>query len=689
MEKSSRKTKPRAMLFLSNAILLMIVFSLQPATVSAAIQATFYVSPLGNDLNAGTQAAPFNTLAKARDAVRAVNANMTGDIAVNLLDGWYVLTGTLNIDQTCSGTGVNNVIFQAAQGAHAVISGGRSITGWTLHDVAKNIWQASAPGLNTRQLYVNCVRAIRAHKGAVLPGAVKTSSGYTTTDNTMQSWRNPGDIEFVFNGRVINQTQNAGARNWVENRFGVASISGTTITMKTGWNGQAGNPTDIENAYELLDQPGEWYLDRSAGVVYYIPRPGEELSKAKVVAAVLDGTLISVQGTLAAPVHNIQFKGITFAHTTWLRPNTSGFLELQANYESGFGFPPAAVSVKAGQAVRFERCIFKHLGGMGLAFSGGSHDCAAAGCVFTEISGNCLNIGDVNDPARSDARARDSGDQAVDCYIHDSPCEYHGGINIFAGYVSDVLISHNYIENTPYTPISVGWGWGTNSYAQNNQVSYNDLSNYAQQLTDVGAIYSLSAQPNFAWHHNYAHDIPNATGSLYRAWFTDEGSAYIDLHHNVNARIASGNWYSAWTNSIHDIQIHDNFTDTRNYENHGVNCIMTNNTVVTNNNWPQAALDIMNGAGIESSWADVKTLRCACSFDNSTRAINRGNKVIGSQNRRNVGIYTLKGQFLVCAPSKDGAGRMLVQGHRLPAGTYLMQEVTTTGMKLSRKLVLP
>ncbi|TFH13777.1 MAG: hypothetical protein E4H02_11170 [Lentisphaerales bacterium] len=87
----------------------------------------------------------------------------------------------------------HNVICRAFTNEHPVISGGLQITGWTLHDGLTNIWKASAPGLQSRQLYINCVRATRAHKGSGLPGVSITPTGYTTSDTNMQHWANQDD----------------------------------------------------------------------------------------------------------------------------------------------------------------------------------------------------------------------------------------------------------------------------------------------------------------------------------------------------------------------------------------------------------------------------------------------------------------------------------------------------------------
>jgi len=70
----------------------------------AAVQATFYVSPSGSDSNAGTLAAPFQTLAKAQSVVRTIDTTMTGDIYVYLRGGTYPISSAVAFAPQDSGT---------------------------------------------------------------------------------------------------------------------------------------------------------------------------------------------------------------------------------------------------------------------------------------------------------------------------------------------------------------------------------------------------------------------------------------------------------------------------------------------------------------------------------------------------------------------------------------------------------
>ncbi len=79
-------------------------------------QAAYYVSPSGSDDNPGTASAPFKTVTKARDAVRTVNADMTGDIYVYLRAGTYSLTDAIAFAPSDSGTNGHRIYYQAYPG---------------------------------------------------------------------------------------------------------------------------------------------------------------------------------------------------------------------------------------------------------------------------------------------------------------------------------------------------------------------------------------------------------------------------------------------------------------------------------------------------------------------------------------------------------------------------------------------
>ena len=87
------------------------------------------MSPTGSDTNPGTESAPFQTITKARDVVRTVNSNMTGDIYVYLRGGDYRITSTITFGTQDSGTNGHRIYYQAYPGETPVINGATKVTG--------------------------------------------------------------------------------------------------------------------------------------------------------------------------------------------------------------------------------------------------------------------------------------------------------------------------------------------------------------------------------------------------------------------------------------------------------------------------------------------------------------------------------------------------------------------------------
>lgn len=571
----------------------------------ADVQATYYASPAG----AGTVCSAVSpcSLAGVQAKVRSENAAMTGDIFVNLLAGTYPLTATWQLTGLDSGTNGYRVVYQAMSGQIPVLSGGTTIAGWTLYDSGKQIYRAYAGvSLHTRQLYVDGKRAVRARGELAPAGFNKTAAGFAMPSTgvyaSMDTWANKSAIEMV----ALNA--------WRNIRCPVSTITGGTVALQNNcWNnsqlyGIFNTVSWVENAYELLDSPGEWYMDRSAGYVYYIPRSGENMATAEVVAPTVE-TLVSAAGTLNGPVRNVEFRGLTFAYSTWLQPDTSeGYVSHQAGFSlSGVNATiglktPSAVEFHAAENIRLERNTFIHLGGAGLNFDYGSRHNVIIGNVFRDISSSGIQIGDVSAEASNpaDSRERVTHNTIQSNYVTDVAAEYYDAVGIFGGYTSYSTISHNEVANLPYTGISLGWGWGTNSYAEHNEIMYNRIHHVMGMLNDGGGIYTLSAQPESTISWNYISDISRSQA---HGIYPDEASAYFDITDNVVERITN-NWLNMWTNTIHDNNAQYNYADTASLMNACTNCTVDNNTTVTNGKWPTMARLIMDSAGIEQAYRD-------------------------------------------------------------------------------------
>jgi len=219
-----------------------------------------YVSPTGTGSTC-TRAEPC-ALEQVQDALRQRNANLQADLTVYLRGGTYRLARPWELTAADSGSNGFYVAFVNHPGETPEISGGRVVGGWTLHDAAKNIYRAPAPpGLATRQLYVDDVRAQRARGHFDDDSFVETATGYTAANGPTATWKNISSIE------VVDLVQ------WKAFRCPLAAVAGKRITMaepcwtNSQWHEpyDLGPPSWLENALELLDLPGEWYHDRSGG----------------------------------------------------------------------------------------------------------------------------------------------------------------------------------------------------------------------------------------------------------------------------------------------------------------------------------------------------------------------------------------------------------------------------------------
>ncbi|MBV8832404.1 MAG: right-handed parallel beta-helix repeat-containing protein [Acidobacteriaceae bacterium] len=566
------------------------------------VAAQVYVSPNGSDSNPGTRARPVASLERARDLTRTLNQNSSGDIYIYLA-GTFRLTRPLALEPRDSGHNGHSIIWRAVAGERPVISGAVRITGWKLLDASRNLWAAAAPTTlpNTRQLYVN---GIRAHRTSGRPPATltQTASGYLAASPEMARWHNPSDIEFVYTGgNAVWSEPSVGIGSWTEPRCPVASISGTSIAMaQPCWDNSTKRvmlpngartanlvgpmsvgqqPAYIENAYELLGRRGEWYFDRTEKVIYYVPRLNENMRTADVEAPVLE-SLISAAGTPDAPVQNIAFKGITFSYATWLDPSTNeGFSEIQANYRltgrdgyskqglcdlvpggtcpyGNWAKLPGNLSFRFDKNIRFSDDVFVHLGAAGLDLGDGSQSDAVERCIFTDISGNGMELGGVDAP-EAPAVEQTADNVIRNNHIFSVGAEYRDGIAIVVGYAKNTLIEHNQLDHLPYAAISMGWGgWpdkiarpGITNYSQGNRVINNLIFDFMLVLSDGGGIYTQGLTgPSLEKGELVAGNVVRDQFSTGHGIYTDNGSCNITVRGNLIFNTNFDNWGSRHKN---------------------------------------------------------------------------------------------------------------------------------------------
>ena len=330
------------------------------------------------------------------------------------------------------------------------------------------------------------------------------------------------------------------------------------------------SPFYLVNAMELLDEPGEWYHDIGTHRLYYQPRQASEDGRpggeAAAVVPVLE-TLVELVGTADHPVRDVTFRGITFSHTTWMRPSEKGHVPLQAGMylveayklrpqadrpnnhkldnQGWLGRAAAAVELRHAENACFDRCRFSHLGGTGLDYVVGCHGGTVSRCRFDDIAMNALVVGSFSPEglethrpyAPADNREVCSRQTIVNSEFHNVANEDWGCLAIAAGYVSGINIDHNTIHHVPYTAISVGWGWNRDSVCMgNNRIHANLIYDYARHTYDCAGVYTLGNQPGSIVSENVVRDIAHPSyvhdPDHWFYLYTDEGSSNITVRDN-------------------------------------------------------------------------------------------------------------------------------------------------------------
>ena len=263
---------------------------------------------------------------------------------------------------------------------------------------------------------------------------------------------------------------------------------------------------------------------------------------------------------------------------------------------------PSNVRFSNSSGVALVGCVFSSLGAGALQFTGGGQDHLVSGCSFSDISGAAIQLGDYDTAGIVDAELQIRNNNIEDNFITNVAAEFRGACGIQVGYSAYTTIKHNTLSDLPYSGISIGWGWGTSdpSYAEFNVVAGNEVSDFKLVLEDGGGIYALSAQPGSVISRNWLYNMGKGAGG--GAYYPDEGSAYWKVEENVfsNSSFCSDDceWLHVWINSIHDIEVKDNYVDTGTMVNNGVDVDVVGTVLVEDGDWPDEAVKIMDEAGV-------------------------------------------------------------------------------------------
>lgn len=575
-----------------------------PAVVALG-ENSLFVSLDGNDSTGnGTEDAPFRTLEKARDTIRAMAELPEGGINVYLRGGVYTLSNSFSLTSADSGEAGKPITYQAYPGEEVSISGMKAldyslfqpVTGAMkdlLHstDAQNNVLVADMAdlGLNANMSVCQTAGRVRGEPMFLLDGQTMRLSRYpdatVTGDWAKARVLNAGGTEsslgvgakFSYDDAVIdnltyqtNQFCYMGFWNYAwycEIVTGNLDVANHTVTrnqpgrMAYGMGGDS-QPFIIYNTYEEISEPGEWYIDKSEGKMYLYPFPGTNAQSDFYYVSHAGFTLVKVEGASHVNFRNLNILG-----------SESELVNVKNANGIVFDNCELSDSRSMAQAVTFQNCKNSGL------LSSSIHNVAAEGVEFL----NCGNR----------ATMESSGCFVTSCTVSDFATDtgaQHVGIR--AEDCVGVTINHNDIGYGPDAAIAYQGVYII--------IEYNKIHDVVQYTGDAGAIYAgrhLNDHGNEI-RYNHFYNIGQFSGSFKygaSAVFFDDGMWGQSLTNNVFGPNISQ--YAA-------IKIHG-----------GQNNIVQGNVFVdapwcfAQMGWNnQAYQDIFNGTGAYSYTAQYKDL---------------------------------------------------------------------------------
>jgi hypothetical protein len=438
-----------------------------------------FVAPAGSDANAGTQAAPFATLGKARDAIRTLKtgAGLPAEgVTVWLRGGLHDLAATVGFDNRDSGTASLPVTYAGWPGEEARITGGRSLDAAACRLVYSGsvVWKRLDPAARGQVYELDLRRQGVSDFGTLHPRGFGISAAAPLElfidgrPMTLAQWPNRRDpwartvatassTQFTYAGSRPERWSQAAEvwlqgfwrHAWADFQLQVAAIdparkSITLAAPPAAYGLDADRPFIAYNLLEEIDEPGEYFVDRSSGTLYFWPPAA--LAAARIQVSVLEAPLL-------------QFAGAQ--HVTWR----------DVIIEAGRG---GLVRIDSGDHLRFERCLLRNAGQYAAQVAGTANgldhcevvDCGADGVRIAGGNRATLTAGE---------------NYVTNCRLHRVSRLIWTGFPAISLNGCGHRAANNLIDDLPSTAIVL--------FGNNHVVELNEIRRVCRTTSDAGAIY--------------------------------------------------------------------------------------------------------------------------------------------------------------------------------------------------------
>jgi hypothetical protein len=480
--------------------------------VSVSLARDYYVATDGSDANPGTMEKPFATLEKARDTIRQSKAQAPADgsITVYLRHGSYFRTQSFALTEQDSGVQDKPIAYRGYSGEEVRLSGGRAVPSSAFSAVtpADAVWprlDASARGkclkANLTPLgigpYGDALQMELSVGGELMPLARWPNEGFVRTtsaennitfgydDSRPERWLAAPDayaMGYWYHG-------------WANRMERIASIDPAskkiTLAKAPSYGIAAKKPYVVLNLLEEIDRPGEWYLDRQAGVLYLWPPEGFE--RSEILLSSLGAPILALKGTSF-----VRLEGLV------LEMSAANGLEI------------------AGHDNLVTNCIIRNIRKDGIIVSGERN--GVAQCEIRGIGRTAVSL------SGGDRYKLVAGANSVrNCRIHNfgrwertyAPAIQLNGVGQSA--------ANNLLYDGPHSAILFG--------GNDHQIERNEIHDVCYEVDDAGSVYGgrdWGLQGNMIRHNFFHHiksSLPGSNGV--HAVYLDDCASGITVFGNV------------------------------------------------------------------------------------------------------------------------------------------------------------
>lgn len=543
---------------------------------------TFYVSQqYGHNLNSGfhpentdDMQGPLQSIEAALNRIKNLRrCGACQPIDIVIIDDVYFVEQPIRIP--------NEVCLVRFRGLNnTVISGGKRVTGFK-KDVFNGVdcFSAAVPdGLSFTDFYVDGLRADIPHlpqNGHFLAESVEHNS---LEIGGSSKWfiAKPEDIALFKTLKDFGSSIISFNHYWVDEHTPIEDFDFTSgkITFRYLSRFSIGDPQEesrlryrLDYVPEAFTNKNEWYLDKEAAKVYYIPREDSQTPENIEAYIPVAEQLFTVSGTPSRQVENISFEGLTFAHTRgdyvshWAGKDSIGTGDgrdyladeeiIYASDDQSVQKAPGALSFQYARGCALEFCTFRNLGLYALEVGNGCCNTRIYGNKFYDIGAGGIKMGGA-------AYGCEKEEETFGNIISQNSITYCGrrydaGCGILMKHTYGNIVSHNEIHHIRYTGISLGWVWGyADNISRDNILEKNHIYHIGYSgLSDMGGIYALGIQPGTIIRGNVIHDVQC---SYYggHCLYTDEGCSNMLIENNIcyNATSSAFNQHYGCMNTV-------------------------------------------------------------------------------------------------------------------------------------------